>query len=167
MVCLRPGSEHRHRAVQSAGDLCDDRRGESRGRIGSGGVVQVERRRRALTLRTRIPGVAGPQGDTSATADPRPLGRIGGGDLPPIVVDPKNENVILQRLDRDVAQRRRRRQLVGGARLAGGDDYQRIWIHPDDPNLILAVSDQGAVISSNRGASWSNWYTQPTPPSIM
>src|SRR6266850_987838 len=44
----------------------------------------------------------------------------------------------------------------------GGDDYQRIWIHPEDPNLILAVSDQGAVISSNRGESWSNWYTQPT-----
>src|SRR5439155_7741812 len=45
------------------------------------------------TLRTRIPGAA-VVGDTVATADPRPLGRIGGGDLPPITVDPKNENVI-------------------------------------------------------------------------
>jgi hypothetical protein len=28
------------------------------------------------------------------TMDQRPLGRIGGGDLPTIVVDPKNENVV-------------------------------------------------------------------------
>src|SRR5437762_9746183 len=39
------------------------------------------------TLRTRIPGSSASLGDTTAaTADPRPLGRIGGGDLPPIVV---------------------------------------------------------------------------------
>jgi photosystem II stability/assembly factor-like uncharacterized protein len=113
------------------------------------------------TLRTRIPGAA-VVGDTTATADPRPLGRIGGGDLPPIVVDPKNENVVYS------ASIVMWRTEDGGSSWSavrgspGGDDYQRIWIHPDDPNLILAVSDQGAVISSNRGASWSNWYTQPT-----
>ena len=44
----------------------------------------------------------------------------------------------------------------------GGDDYQKIWINPNNPDIILAVSDQGAVISANRGESWSNWYTQPT-----
>jgi photosystem II stability/assembly factor-like uncharacterized protein len=44
----------------------------------------------------------------------------------------------------------------------GGDDYQKIWINPNDPKIILAVSDQGAVVSANRGESWSNWYTQPT-----
>ena len=115
------------------------------------------------TLRTRIPGSAASLGDTAAaTADPRPLGRIGGGDLPPIVVDPKNENVIYS------ASIVMWRTEDGGTSWSavrgspGGDDYQRIWIHPDDPNLILVVSDQGAVISSNRGESWSNWYTQPT-----
>ena len=116
------------------------------------------------TLRTRIPGAgATVVGDTTAaTADARPLGRIGGGDLPPIVVDPKNENVVYS------ASIVMWRTEDGGTTWSavrgspGGDDYQRIWIHPDDPNLILAVSDQGAVISSNRGASWSNWYTQPT-----
>src|SRR5213079_2347453 len=114
------------------------------------------------TLRTRIPGAA-VVGDTSAaTGDARPLGRIGGGDLPPIVVDPKNENVVYS------ASIVMWRTEDGGTSWSavrgspGGDDYQRIWIHPDDPNVILAVSDQGAVISSNRGASWSNWYTQPT-----
>ncbi|HEY6213666.1 MAG TPA: hypothetical protein VIW45_15345, partial [Vicinamibacterales bacterium] len=44
----------------------------------------------------------------------------------------------------------------------GGDDYQKLWINPSDPNVLNLVSDQGAVISANRGASWSNWYTQPT-----
>ena len=33
----------------------------------------------------------------------------------------------------------------------GGDDYQRIWINPNDPNIIFAVADQGAVVSANRG----------------
>jgi len=114
------------------------------------------------TLRTRIPG-ASVVGDTSAaTADDRPLGRIGGGDLPPIVVDPKNENVVYS------ASIVMWRTEDGGTSWSavrgspGGDDYQRVWINPEDPNMLLVVSDQGAVISSNRGESWSNWYTQPT-----
>ena len=44
----------------------------------------------------------------------------------------------------------------------GGDDYQSIWIAPDDPRTILLGSDQGAVISVNGGMSWSSWYNQPT-----
>ncbi len=44
----------------------------------------------------------------------------------------------------------------------GGDDYQNAWINPNDPNIILLVSDQGAVVSLNGGASWSSWYTQST-----
>ncbi|HEY6090951.1 MAG TPA: hypothetical protein VIV83_03090, partial [Gemmatimonadales bacterium] len=114
------------------------------------------------TLRTRIPG-ATVVGDTAAaTADDRPLGRIGGGDLPPIVVDPQNENVVYS------ASIVMWRTEDGGTSWSavrgspGGDDYQRIWIDPNDANLILAVSDQGAVVSANRGASWSNWYNQST-----
>jgi len=44
----------------------------------------------------------------------------------------------------------------------GGDDYQNAWINPTDPNIILLVSDQGAVVSLNGGQSWSSWYTQVT-----
>jgi photosystem II stability/assembly factor-like uncharacterized protein len=44
----------------------------------------------------------------------------------------------------------------------GGDDYQKTWINPNDPNILLVVADQGGVVSANRGASWSNWYNQPT-----
>jgi len=44
----------------------------------------------------------------------------------------------------------------------GGDDYQRIWINPDNPDIMALTVDQGAVITVNGGASWSSWYTQPT-----
>jgi photosystem II stability/assembly factor-like uncharacterized protein len=44
----------------------------------------------------------------------------------------------------------------------GGDDYQNLWINPNDPNILLLVSDQGALVTVNGGASWSSWYNQPT-----
>jgi photosystem II stability/assembly factor-like uncharacterized protein len=101
--------------------------------------------------------------DTAAhPLDPRPLGRIGGGDLATIAVDPKNpdvvysSSVVLWRTE-DGGQTW---SAVRGA--PGGDDYQKTWINPFDPNILLTVSDQGAVVSANRGESWSNWYTQPT-----
>ncbi|MEO7455795.1 MAG: glycoside hydrolase [Gemmatimonadaceae bacterium] len=107
-------------------------------------------------------GPDAPPGATPRVVDNRPLGRIGGGDLPTITIDPKNENVVYsvstvmwRTEDGGVTW-----TAVRGA--PGGDDYQRAWINPNDPNLILVIADQGAVISGNRGQSWSNWYTQPT-----
>ncbi|HEX2723139.1 MAG TPA: hypothetical protein VHM24_09480, partial [Gemmatimonadaceae bacterium] len=100
--------------------------------------------------------------DSTHPTDPRPLGRIGGGDLPTVTVDPKNPNVIYS------ASVVMWRSEDGGLTWTavrgspGGDDYQRIWINPNDTNIILAISDQGGVVSSNRGKSWSSWYTQPT-----
>ena len=100
--------------------------------------------------------------DSSRALDTRPLARIGGGDLPTVTVDPKNENVIYS------ASVVMWRSEDGGVTWTpvrgspGGDDYQRIWINPNDTDIILAISDQGGVISANRGVSWSNWYTQPT-----
>jgi photosystem II stability/assembly factor-like uncharacterized protein len=44
----------------------------------------------------------------------------------------------------------------------GGDDYQKGWINPDNGNIILLTSDQGAIITVNGGWSWSSWYNQPT-----
>lgn len=94
--------------------------------------------------------------------DARPLVRIGGGDLPTIVVDPKNENVVYS--SSTVMWRTEDAGVnwsaVRGA--PGGDDYQKAWINPRNPDIILSVSDQGATVSANRGLSWSNWYTQPT-----
>ncbi len=44
----------------------------------------------------------------------------------------------------------------------GGDDYHRLWINPDHPEIILLASDQGAEITVNGGQTWSSWYNQPT-----
>jgi photosystem II stability/assembly factor-like uncharacterized protein len=44
----------------------------------------------------------------------------------------------------------------------GGDDYHRIWINPNNPNIILIASDQGAIITVNGGETFSSWYNQPT-----
>ncbi len=44
----------------------------------------------------------------------------------------------------------------------GGDDYQRIWIDPLHPDVMLFTADQGATITVNGGRTWSSWYNQPT-----
>ena len=94
--------------------------------------------------------------------DTRPLGRIGGGDLPTITVDPSNENVVYS--CSTVFWRTEDGGLTWSAvrGAPGGDDYQKSWVNPNNPNIILLVCDQGGVVSANRGESWSNWYTQPT-----
>jgi photosystem II stability/assembly factor-like uncharacterized protein len=104
----------------------------------------------------------GPAGSGTANPDARPLARIGGGDLPTLAVNPKNPDevyscstVFWRTEDGGVTW-----SAVRGA--PGGDDYQKMWINPNDPDILILVSDQGAVISANHGASWSNWYTQPT-----
>jgi photosystem II stability/assembly factor-like uncharacterized protein len=96
------------------------------------------------------------------TTDPRPALRIGGGDLTIIRVDPSNADVLYSTGIVTV------KSTDGGSTwqplrgAPGGDDYQNLWINPIDPHIIALVSDQGAVITVNGGASWSSWFTQPT-----
>jgi photosystem II stability/assembly factor-like uncharacterized protein len=94
--------------------------------------------------------------------DSRPMARIGGGDLPTISIDPKNEKVIYS--CSTVFWRSEDAGLTWSAvrGAPGGDDYQKSWVNPNNPDIILLVSDQGGVVSANRGQSWSNWYTQST-----
>src|SRR5262245_36466803 len=106
--------------------------------------------------------VKGADGSGTKAPDPRPLARIGGGDLPTVTVDPKDPNVVYscstvlwRSEDGGVTW-----TAVRGA--PGGDDYQKSWVNPNDTGILIAVSDQGGVVSANRGESWSNWYTQPT-----
>jgi photosystem II stability/assembly factor-like uncharacterized protein len=52
--------------------------------------------------------------------------------------------------------------FVGWKGAPGGDDYQRIWINPNNAQIIALSADQGAVVSLNGGETWSSWYNQPT-----
>jgi photosystem II stability/assembly factor-like uncharacterized protein len=96
------------------------------------------------------------------TDDPRPSGRIGGGDLPIPRVDSKNPDVVYCASTVTMKSTDGGRTWFGFRGAPGGDDYQNLWINPNDPNIILLVSDQGALVTVNGGASWSSWYNQPT-----
>jgi hypothetical protein len=103
-----------------------------------------------------------PASTSPRAADSRPMGRIGGGDLPTIAVDGKNENVVYS--CSTVFWRTEDGGLTWSAvrGAPGGDDYQRSWNNPNNPDIVALVSDQGGVVSGNRGKSWSSWYAQPT-----
>jgi len=85
-----------------------------------------------------------------------------GGDFAEIKIHPKNPDRIY------VANVASYTSADGGKTWSslkgapGGDDYHRIWINPINPDIMLFVADQGAVITVNAGRTWSSWYNQPT-----
>ena len=99
---------------------------------------------------------------TQITTDPRPAGRIGGGDLSIPKVDPKNPDLLYVVSTVTMRSSDGGKTWMGFRGAPGGDDYQNLWINPNNGNIILIVSDQGAIITVNGGASWSSWYNQPT-----
>jgi photosystem II stability/assembly factor-like uncharacterized protein len=99
---------------------------------------------------------------SKTTDDPRPSGRIGGGDLAVPRVDSKNPDIVYCASTVTMRSTDGGKTWSGFRGAPGGDDYQNLWINPSDPNIILLVSDQGAIVTVNGGASWSSWYNQPT-----
>ncbi|HEY1434933.1 MAG TPA: hypothetical protein VGG65_06130 [Thermoanaerobaculia bacterium] len=79
-----------------------------------------------------------------------------------VTVDPRDRDVVY------VTGQSLRRSNDGGKTLSffkgapGGDDYHFLWINPKNPRLMVTAADQGTVVSSNGGESWSGWYNQPT-----
>jgi len=98
----------------------------------------------------------------AATTDPRPAMRIGGGDLPIMRVDPKNPDVVYSVSIVTLRSTDGGKTWTSIRGAPGGDDYQNLWINPNDPGIILVVSDQGAIVTVNSGQTWSSWYNQPT-----
>jgi len=97
---------------------------------------------------------------TRTTTDTRIFGR--GDDFAAVTVDPRDPNTVYamnvvawKSTDAGVTWKAFR-----GA--PGGDDYQRLWINPLQPDVMLMVADQGAVITVNGGETWSSWYNQGT-----
>jgi len=98
----------------------------------------------------------------TVTTDPRPAGRIGGGDLPVPKIDPKNPDVMYVTSTVTYKSTDGGKTWTGFRGAPGGDDYQNMWINPNNPEIIALVSDQGAIITVNGGETWSSWYNQPT-----
>jgi len=99
---------------------------------------------------------------TQITKDPRPAARIGGGDAPVPAVDPKNPDIVYSASVVTWKSTDGGKTWTGIRGAPGGDDYQSIWINPRNPDVMLIVSDQGAIVTVNGGQTWSSWYNQPT-----
>ena len=99
---------------------------------------------------------------TRITSDTRPAARIGGGDLPVPIVNPKDPQTVIIASTVSMKSTDGGRTWVPFKGAPGGDDYQNAWINPSDPNIVFLVSDQGAVVSLNGGQTWSSWYNQST-----
>jgi photosystem II stability/assembly factor-like uncharacterized protein len=96
------------------------------------------------------------------TDDPRPGLGIGGGDLPVVRFDPKNPEIVYSASVVCWKSTDGGRNWEGWRGAPGGDDYQNIWVNPNNPDVILLGSDQGAIVTVNGGTSWSSWYNQST-----
>src|SRR5438270_6199805 len=96
------------------------------------------------------------------TEDGRPAMKIGGGDLSMIKVDPKNPDVVYSTGIVTVKSTDGGKTWKSIRGAPGGDDYQNLWINPNDPNIILLVADQGAIVTVNGGETGGSWYNQPT-----
>ena len=92
--------------------------------------------------------------------DERYWGR--GSDFAEVKVDPKNKDIVYS------ANVVTWKSTDGGMSwksfrgAPGGDDYHRIWINPNNTDIILIASDQGAIITVNGGQTFSSWYNQAT-----
>src|SRR5262249_40187453 len=96
---------------------------------------------------------------TRITTDTRPVSRV--NEVVPHV-HPKDPDTLIVT---DVVSYKSTdggRTVVPFKGAPGGDDNQNIWWNPTDPNLMLLVIDQGAVVTLNGGQTWSSWFTQPT-----
>ena len=85
-----------------------------------------------------------------------------GSDFAEIDIDPRNKEIVY------TAAIAAYRSTDGGKTWTafkgapGGDDYHTLWINPENPDIMLLATDQGAVVSVNGGETWSSWYNQPT-----
>jgi photosystem II stability/assembly factor-like uncharacterized protein len=134
------------------------------GRIGIGIAPSLPSRVFATVDATRNGGLYrsddGGETFTKATDDARVVSRA--SDFAEVKVDPKNPDVVF------TASIVAWKSVDGGKTFSalrgapGGDDYHRFWINPNNPDIILLIADQGAIVTVNGGKTWSSWYNQPT-----
>ncbi len=104
-------------------------------------------------------------GDTWVHApenDNRAEARIGGGDVPVPRADPKDPNTLYVASVVTWRSTDGGRSWTGLRGAPGGDDYQNVFVNPNNTDIVALASDQGVIISLNRGQTWSQWYNQAT-----
>lgn len=97
---------------------------------------------------------------TRMTTDPRIAMRP--SDAAEVVVDPRNPDVVYSVTIVTWKSSDGGKTWTGFRGAPGGDDYQKAWINPLNPDIMLLTSDQGAIVTANGGQTWSSWYNQPT-----
>src|SRR5215831_9932466 len=88
--------------------------------------------------------------------------RVGTSNEASICVDPKNPDRVIVTSQVTYLSEDGGKTWVPFKGAPGGDDYQYAWINPINTDIILATADQGAVVSLDRGLTWSSWYNQST-----
>src|SRR5262245_25460626 len=88
--------------------------------------------------------------------------RVGTSNEASICVDPKDPDWLIVTSQVSYQSSDGGKSWVPFKGAPGGDDYQYAWINPNNTDIIFAVADQGAVVSLDRGKSWSSWYNQST-----
>jgi photosystem II stability/assembly factor-like uncharacterized protein len=94
--------------------------------------------------------------------DPRPEARIGGGDVPVPKVDPKDPDTVYVASVVTWKSTDAGKTWYGLRGAPGGDDYQNVFVNPNNTRIIALASDQGVIISQNGGETWTQWFNQAT-----
>ena len=94
--------------------------------------------------------------------DTRPEERIGGGDCPVPLADPKDPDTVYVASIVTWKSTDAGKTWTALRGSPGGDDYQNVFVNPNNTKIIALASDQGVVISQNGGETWAEWYNQAT-----
>ncbi len=97
---------------------------------------------------------------TLVSQDPRIWGR--GSDFAEVKVHPTNPDIVFSADVDTWKSEDAGKTWVAFRGAPGGDDYHRLWINPNNPDIMLFAADQGAIITVNGGQTFSSWYNQPT-----
>jgi len=97
---------------------------------------------------------------TRVNADPRVVARP--ADAADIRVHPTNPDIVFVPTIVTWKSTDGGRTFTAFRGAPGGDDYQKIWVNPLKPDVMILTVDQGAIVTANGGQTWSSWYNQST-----